>query len=125
MSLEKTAIEQLELQLLEAIKSSDILFLDQVLHDDLLCLAPNSTTITKAMDLASHKAGDMVVESLDYSIENIAIIGDTAISMVIYDTKGKMAGQPIEGRFKYIRTWKQFDDGIKVVAAACMKVEPV
>ncbi len=46
-------ILQLEQRLLEAIKTSDVEVLDQLLHDDLLFIAPNSQTITKEMDLAS------------------------------------------------------------------------
>jgi hypothetical protein len=30
-----------------------------------------------------------------------------------------MRGHPIEGRFRYIRIWKQFEDGWKVLGGAC------
>ncbi len=122
MTLQKTDIEQMEMLLIDGIRSSNIPFLDATIHDDLLCLAPDGKTITKAMDLASHKAGEMVVDQLTATMEDIRIIGDTAVATIYYDTKGKMLGHPIEGRFKYIRVWKKFDDGLKVIAASCMKI---
>lgn len=52
------------------------------------------------------KAGEMVVDQLIATMEDIRIDGDTAVATIFYDTKGRMLGNPIEGRFKYIRVWK-------------------
>ncbi|WP_242927581.1 nuclear transport factor 2 family protein [Pontibacter vulgaris] len=122
MDIQRSEIEKMEMLLIEGIKKSDINFLDKTIHDDLLCMGPDGRTITKAMDLASHKAGEMIVEELTPTIEDIRIIGDTAVSTIVYDTKGSMLGNPIEGKFKYIRVWKMFDDGLKVIAASCFKL---
>ncbi len=122
MEIKKSDIEEMEFRLIEGIKKSDIVFLDKTIHDDLLCMIPNGQIITKEMDLNSHKAGEMVVDTLGLTIEDIRIIGDTAVSVVIYDTKGKMLGNPIEGKFKYIRVWKRFDEDLKVIAASCFQV---
>ena len=121
MEIQKADIERMEFLLAEGIKNSNLEFLDKTIHNDLLFLAPDGQTITKEMDLAAHKGGGMVVDELNAIIEDVRIIGDTAISIVIYDTKGKMFGQPIEGKFKYIRVWKKFDDGLKVIAASCFR----
>lgn len=115
-------IEKMEQRLVDAISQSDVAFLDGVLHGDLLAMAPNGDIITKGMDLASHRTGEMVVDELRASIEEVHIIGDTAVVTVVYDTKGKMLGQPIAGKFKYLRVWKKFDDRLKVIAASCFKL---
>jgi hypothetical protein len=104
------------------IRTSDIKFLDKILHDDLLFIAPNGQTVTKKMDLASHRAGEMEVEQLIPKFEDIKIIGDNAIVVVVYETKGKMLGNPIQGKFRYIRIWKMFTDGLKVIGGSCFKV---
>jgi hypothetical protein len=122
MEITKADIEKMEFLLVEGIKSSDIDFLDKTIHDDLLCIAPDGKTITKQMDLNAHKAGEMVVDKLDAQIEDIRIIGDTAVSTTVYDAKGKMLGNPIEATLKYIRVWKMFPDGLKVIAASCFKI---
>jgi hypothetical protein len=122
MKLIKEDIIKLEQQLIEAIKTSDIHFIENILHDNLLFLAPNGQVVTKEMDLASHRSGEMTVEQLLPSFEDFNIIGDIAISIVTYDTKGTMLGQPISGQFRYIRTWKAFTDGIKVISGACVRI---
>lgn len=120
MELTKTTIEQLEHQLAEAIRVNDIDLLDEMLHDDLLCIIPGGVTITKAMDMASHRAGDMQVDKLDLTIEEIRIIDNTAISTTRYNTKGTLQGNPMEGELKYIRVWKVTNNKVQVIAASCM-----
>ncbi|MEP7265413.1 MAG: nuclear transport factor 2 family protein [Bacteroidota bacterium] len=122
MKISREEIVELEYKLIKGIKESDIHFLDKVLHNDLLFLAPNGQIITKAIDLASHKAGEMVVEELIPTIEEIKIIEDTAVVVVVYDTKGVMTGNAIQGRFRYIRIWKKFTDGVKVIGGSCFQL---
>jgi hypothetical protein len=120
--MRKEEIIEIENKLVQGIKSSDIKLLDKILHDDLLFIAPNGQIITKEMDLASHRAGEMEVEQLIANFEDIKIIGDNAIVVVVYDTKGKMLGNSIQGQFRYIRIWKMFDVGLKVIGGSCFKI---
>lgn len=122
MKLIKEDIVKLEYDLIEAIKTSDIDFIDNVLHDDLQFLTPNGQVITKEMDLASHKSKQMTVEVLIPTFETCKIIGDTAISIVVYDAKGTMLGKSISGQFRYIRNWQVFNDSIKIVSGACLQI---
>jgi ketosteroid isomerase-like protein len=122
MKLVKEEIIKFEYQLIEAIRKSDINFIETVLHDDLLFLAPNGHIITKEMDLTSHRLKQMTVDELVPTFEDFKIIGDTAISIVVYDTKGVMLGQAISGRFRYIRNWKVINDQVKIVSGACMQI---
>jgi hypothetical protein len=120
--ISKEDVEKMELLLIDGIKRNDIGFLEKVMHDSLLGIVPNGETITKEMDLASHRGGEMVVHELVPTIEKINIIGDSAVSIVVYDARGLMLGNPIEGRFRYIRVWKEFSDGLKVISAGCFQV---
>lgn len=122
MEIKKQEILDLEEKLIKGISTSDVSFLETILHDDLLFLAPNGQVITKAIDLASHRSGDMVVEKITSAIEDIKLINDTAIVVMVYDTRGTMLGNPIEGKFRYIRIWKKFNDGIKVIGGSCFKI---
>ena len=122
MKLLKEDIIDIENKLVEGIKHSDVKFLDAVLHDQLLFIVPNGQVITKEMDLASHTAGHMSVEKLEAVIEDIRVIDETAIVVVVYDTKGTMLGESIKGRFRYIRIWKLFDEGLKVIGGSCIQL---
>jgi hypothetical protein len=119
MKITKEEVLRLEHKLIEAIKGSDVAFLDKTLHEDLLFIIPNGDMITKEMDLASHRAGEMVIEELQPEFEQIKIIDDTAIVVVVYVTKGSMLGNAIEGKFRYIRFWKICNDNIKVIGGSC------
>ncbi len=111
-----------EYKLAEAIRAGDADCIDKMLHDDLLFITPDGVTVTKKTDIDAHKAGTMVVEQLVLTPETINIIDDAAVSVVRYQAKGKMIGQPIEGSFKYIRIWKQFGDTLKVIGGSCTKM---
>jgi len=122
MKISREDVFHIETVLVEAIKSSDVELLDSMLHDDLLFIAPNGQVITKQMDLDSHRAGEMSVEQLLPTVEEVKIVDDTAIAIIVYDTKGTMLGKPIQGQFRYIRIWKQFSDGLKVIGGSCFEL---
>jgi hypothetical protein len=122
MGITRDVIIELEDKLVEAIKTSDLDFLEFTLHNDLLFQAPNGQIITKEIDLASHKFGQMYVESIIPTYENVNIIQDVAIVSIVYKTKGTMFGNPIDGDFRYIRFWKQFTDGIKIIGGSCHNI---
>ncbi len=65
---------------------SDVDILDQLLHDDLVAVAPTGQMVTKEMDLNSHKAKTMIIEDASTEIDSIQITGDTALTIVTMTT---------------------------------------
>ena len=113
------SIRAAELELIRGIRASDIAYLERILHPDLLFLAPNGQVITREMDLASHRRGDMVVEELTPTFEEIRLLEDMALVVVVYEARGTMLGNPIQGRFRYIRFWKEGPQGPRITGGAC------
>lgn len=122
-SIDKEQVTEAEEALLTAIKSNDVSALDDLLHDDLLFITPDGQAITKDMDLDSHRAGTMVVEKMKFTIEKIKLIGTTAVAVTVYETRGKMQGKLITGKFRYIRFWKLDGGRLKVVGGSCIQTE--
>jgi hypothetical protein len=118
----KEKILEKETELLKAIESRDIDKLEHLLHEELLFILPGGETITKKMDLDSHRAGEMVVEKLKTSYEKLNIIEDTAIVTLSIETQGKMLGKDFQGKFRYIRMWKQIDEELKVIGGSCTRI---
>ncbi|REH00062.1 nuclear transport factor 2 family protein [Flavobacterium aquicola] len=118
--MEKSEIVNAENELLSAIKNIDISVLERVLHDNLLFNLPNGQTITKDADLAGYRAGKMKIDFLEASNQVINIIGDSAVVCVSILLKGTYDNSPLDGNYRYIRVWKQFDDGLKVIAGSCV-----
>ena len=125
--MEKTKISredvvEAENRLFSAQLVSDVDMLDQLLHDDLIAVAPTGQVVSKEMDLNSHKAKTMLIEDASTEIDDIKITGDTALSIVTMTAKGKMMGTPLEGKFRYFRVWQRFDDTLKVIGASFMQL---
>lgn len=120
--INKEQIIKVENTLIEAMKISDIDALNELLHDDLLFITPDGQTITKKMDLDSHQSRTMIIEKIISTIEKINLIEDIAIVTIVIDTKGTMLGQPIEGKFRYIRFWKLFENELRVIGGSCTQI---
>ncbi|RKS23217.1 uncharacterized protein DUF4440 [Flavobacterium endophyticum] len=115
-------VVEAENKLFSAQLVSNVDELDQLLHDDLVAVAPTGQILTKEMDLNSHKAKTMIIEDASTEIDDIRIMGDTALSIVTMTAKGKMMGTPLEGKFRYFRVWKRFDGMLKVIGASFMQL---
>ena len=125
--MEKTKITredivEVENKLFSAQLVSDVDILDQLLHDELIAVSPTGQVITKEMDLNSHRAKTMIIEEASTEIDDIKITGDTALSIVTMTAKGKVMGTPLEGKFRYFRVWKRFDEQLKVIGASFMQL---
>jgi len=112
-----------EIERLRAMKNADILVLEKMLHDDLLFNLPTGNTITKEFDLNSYRSGKMKVDSLEASDQIINVIFDTAVVAVKISLKGTFDNDPVNGVFRYIRVWKEFDDNLKVIAGSCVPLQ--
>jgi len=117
------AVVTAEIELLTAIKNADVLFLEKILHDDLLFNLPDGNTITKEFDLASYRSGKMKITTIEASDQTINLIGDTAVVAVTVSLKGFFDNSPIDGVLRYIRVWKQFDENLKVIAGSCIQLQ--
>lgn len=111
-----------ENELFSAQLVSNVDVLNQLLHDDLIAIAPTGQILTKEMDLNSHKAKTIIIEDASTEIDDIKITGDTALSIVTMTVKGKIKETPLEGKFRYFRVWKRFDDTLKIIGASFMQL---
>lgn len=88
----KEDIVKVENELFSAQLSSNVEVLDKLLFDSLIAITPNGQIVTKEMDLNSHRERTMIIEDASTNIDEIQIIGDTAISVVTMKAKGKNDG---------------------------------
>jgi hypothetical protein len=108
-----------EKKLLEAMKTNNVELLDQLLHDELLFNGPSGQTATKAMDLKNYRSGNInlhTVESSDLMLNMVA--DDVVVVAVTVEIIGNYLGQEINGKFRYLRVWKLFENNWKVIAGS-------
>ncbi len=118
----KEEISEAENQLFLAQLASNVDALGLLLYDHLVAITPDGQMLTKEMDLNAHRSKAMIIENASTEIDEIRIIGDTALSVVTMTAKGKVMGEPLEGKFRYFRVWKRIDDMLKVVGASFMQL---
>lgn len=118
----KKEIAEAENQLFLSQLASNVDGLDLLLYDDLVAVAPDGQMLTKEMDLNAHRSKAMIIENASTEIDEIRIIGDTALSVTTMTAKGKVMGAPLEGKFRYFRVWKRIDNTLKVIGASFMQL---
>ncbi len=119
----KDEILSLENRLYKAIKESDVQVLDELLHEDLLFIAPNGDVVTKEIDLKTYRDGDLNINELTPEVENLNIIDDLAVITLTIQLKGSYKTAPFGAKFRYIRFWKAFAEGVKVVGGSGTQIE--
>ena len=111
-----------ESSLLLAMKTNNVERLEELLHDDLLFNTPDGATATKAMDVNNYRSGNIHLHTVASSDQTVHVISDTAVVAVTVELKGNYLGQPLDGKFRYIRVWKRVESSWKVIAGSVVPV---
>lgn len=116
-------IMECEKRLLDALKTGDIEILDELLHDNLIFNIPTGETITKAIDIENYRSGILTISEIlttDLIIKSIDDISSVAVTLHL---KAKYADQIVDGKFRYLRVWKLFDNSWKVIAGSGFQIQ--
>src|SRR4028118_164717 len=111
-----------EKRLLDAIRNGDINTLDELLHDGPIFNIPTGQTITKEMDLENYRSGMMSVYDISTTEQTIRSIDNISTVVVTVHLKAKYADQIIDGKFRYLRVWKLFNNSWKVIAGSGVQI---
>jgi len=112
----KTQIEALEARLIEAMKTSNINELQELLADDLIFTNQHGHLVTKADDLNMHRSGDLEIYTLETSAQIINAYDGVAVVSVVQNLGGAVNGNAYVGIFRYTRVWKFNGTAWQVVA---------
>jgi ketosteroid isomerase-like protein len=112
-----------ENRLLDAIRNGDIHTLDELLHESLIFNIPTGQTITKEMDIENYRSGIMTVYDFSTTDRIIKTIENISTVVVTVHLKAKYAGQIIDGKFRYLRVWKLFNNSWKIIAGSAFQIQ--
>lgn len=112
-------IEEQENKLLTAVMKSDVLALDELIHDDLIFNLPDGQTASKAMDLDAYRTGKMKVAEISASEREIRIIDQSVVVAVTIELKGSFQDITIDGKYRYLRVWQLHHDKWQIIAGSC------
>lgn len=93
-----------------------------LLSDNLIFNIPTGQTITKEIDIENYRSGIMTVSEILATDQIIKSIDDISTVAVTLDLKAKYADQIIDGKFRYLRVWKLFDNSWKVIAGSGFQI---
>lgn len=112
-------IEGLERKLFSAIKNGDLETLDALLHQDLIFNLPTGESISKVADLETYRSGKLVIKNITASDQIINVIEDVAVVAVTIKLEADFDGHSANGNYRYLRIWKKFEDGWKIIGGSC------
>lgn len=104
-------------------KIEDIKILDELLHDHLIFNIPTGQTITKSMGIENYKSGLMKVSEIVTTDPIIKSIDNISTLAVTLQLKAKCADQIVDGKYRYLRVWKLFDNSWKVIAGSGFQIQ--
>ena len=119
MSDLEAGLRDAERRLQAAQLAGDVTALDALLDDRLIAtLMPQPVRVTKADDLASHRARQLALTASTEEELAVVVAGSTGVTWVLMSLAGTFAGEPFETRMLYTRTWHHDGEhGWRVLAA--------
>jgi ketosteroid isomerase-like protein len=118
-------VRDLERQFEAAILHGDVAFFDRVLAPGFAHTSQNGKHRSRAEWLANHKPGETPYDSLNTEGLSVQVFGPTAIVTGKIAPKGRSSsGKPIEGEYRFMRTWINHDGNWQVAAFQSTRIAP-
>lgn len=115
-NINENEIIKAEEKLREAMASSNVDVLNELLSPDLIFTNHLGQVISKSNDLEGHKKGDLKIEELKLSEQQIKFVDKLAIVSVLAKISGSYKGSPANGDFRFTRVWANKNGSWQVVA---------
>lgn len=91
-------LAKLEQDWVDASLKKDTAFVDRLLADDYVGIAPDGTTWTKSKQIESLRSGDLKFESVTIDGIKVRVLGDTAVVTLGQTEKSQFQGKDTSGR---------------------------
>lgn len=114
-STKENEIIEAEEKLRKAMVSSDIIALDNLLSPNLIFTNHLGQVISKNDDIEGHRSGDLKIENMEFSRQQIRFASDLAIVSVHTEISGSYKGMPANGNFRFTRVWENENNVWKVI----------
>lgn len=109
--ISEDVIASYEDRLMNAMKNSDVNALDKLLHNDLVFIGSDGTTVTKEMDIEAYRSGQIKISDMMATDRNIRLVDDLGIVTVSVDVRGERMGETIQSKERFLRVWEHGDGG--------------
>ena len=118
-------IENLEEKLRQAMLTSDVAVLDELIADDLVWTMHTGMVVNKQFDLEMHSSGMFKFTSLNISDRQIHLYGDCVVVTLKVDAAGIYNSQAFSETYRFTRVWVQRQKRWQIVAGHVSQVIPL
>jgi ketosteroid isomerase-like protein len=118
------ALERAESALQEALRTSDITALEQLLHPDVIFVDSDGQELDKAADLATHTSGALRLTEVVELHRATNQFGTAGVTRVRLRLRGTSGGVPFVTDAFYTRTWIHAANRWQVVQAHGVTIPP-
>jgi ketosteroid isomerase-like protein len=122
--MEKT-IEQLEEELRQAMLTSNVSALDELIADDLVFTMHTGLVVNKQFDLEAYRSGIFRFTKLDISDRQIHPYGDCIVVTLKVEAAGTLSDQTFSETYRFTRVWVQRQNRWQIVAGHVCQVLPL
>lgn len=120
-----TTIENLEDTLCQAMLTSNVPVLDELIADDLVWTMHTGFVADKQYDLEAHRSGIFKFTKVDVSDRQIhSYRDDCAVVTFQADLAGSAGDEPFAASFRFTRVWLQRQDRWQIVAGHVSQLLP-
>jgi len=124
--MENHLIESLEEKLRQAMLSSDVAVLDELIADDLVWTMHTGFVGNKAHDLEAHQSGVFQFKKLDISDRQIHPFSRDCIVVTLKaDIAGTLNGQGFSEVYRFTRVWLQRNNRWQIAAGHVSQIVPL
>jgi hypothetical protein len=117
-------ISRLEDKLRQAMLTSNVATLDELIADTLMFTMIDGSVLGKEDDLATHRSGALKIVALEPSDQRVQMYDDVAIVAVRMRMRGTYAGADFEGVNRYTRVWLRTRGHWQIIAGHVSPVPP-
>jgi ketosteroid isomerase-like protein len=115
-------IETLEENLRQAMLTSDVSRLDELIADDLVWTMHTGLVVDKQYDLEAHRSGIFRFTKVDISDRQIHQYGDCVVVTLKAELAGTLKDQAFAETYRFTRVWVQRQNRWQIVAGHVSQV---
>jgi ketosteroid isomerase-like protein len=120
--VEHSTIATLEDKLRQAVLSSDVAVLDELIADDLVFTMHTGLVVNKQYDLDAHRSGIFRFTQVKTSDRQIHSYGDCVVVTLKAEMAGSLNDQPFLETYRFTRVWLKRHDRWQIVAGHVSQV---
>jgi ketosteroid isomerase-like protein len=120
--MEAMTIKTLEEKLRQAMLSSNVQILDELIADDLVFTMHTGLVVNKQYDLEAYRTGLFKFTQVNFDDQQIHPYGDCVVVTVKVDLAGTFNQQAFSDTYRVTRVWVQRQNGWQIVAGHVCQV---